>query len=110
MKRLILTTAATVLATAAFAQDNGAYRASGQRAGGPAYLTNSETGGAVKPIRGTSRPKAYRYSGHHGGGPANDAIVQTGPVSVQGTVYDPARIVPFGTARSGHTAGGPTRH
>lgn len=103
MKR-ILTIAATclltsvVLAPAAFA--------SGQRAGGPAYKRNSETGGAVRRNRAV-RPMR---SGQAAGGPAGSAIsTMGGSASRQGTVSDPSRVVPPGTSRSGQRAGGSTR-
>ena len=108
MKTFALAALATMAATAALAEGN-AYRASGQRAGGPAYLANSETGGAVRPVRRAPKPAAYRHSNQRAGGPAGDAAAKAGPTSAQGTVYDPARTVPFGVARSGHAAGGPYR-
>jgi hypothetical protein len=87
-----------------------AYRGSGVRAGGPAFQLNSETGGAAKPTRRKSTAPGYRHSGHRAGGPASDLNrAGTGSLSRQGTVADPNRVVPFGTARSGHSAGGPYR-
>lgn len=112
MKTFTLAAALALAATGAFAHDAGnPYRASGQRAGGPAYLANSETGGPVQPVRRRSASPSYQNgSGQHAGGPAAELNAGgTGSVSAQRTVYGPARIVPFGTARSGHAAGGPVR-
>ena len=109
MKTLALVTLATLLAAPALAEGGGnAYRASNTRAGGPAYLLNSETGGPVQPVR--KRKVARSLSGQHAGGPLNDLNTGgTGSLSTQGTVYDPTRTVPFGTAASGQRAGGPYR-
>lgn len=112
MKTFALAAFALIAATGAFAHDaQNPYRASGQRAGGPAYLANSETGGPVATVRRRSASPSYQNgSNQHAGGPAAELNAGgTGSVSAQGTVYDPARAVPFGTARSGHAAGGPVR-
>ncbi len=71
MKTFALALTAAVLSTAAFAQDaSRAYRGSGQRAGGPAYLLNSSTGGAVTRTPRRKNALAYRGSGQRAGGPA----------------------------------------
>ena len=73
MKTFALVTFATLLSTAALAQDSSlAYRGSGNRAGGPAYLLNSETARAVRPVRNRASQVslAYRGSGNRAGGPA----------------------------------------
>jgi hypothetical protein len=109
MKTFALVALALLAAGPALAQGTAdAYRASNTRAGGPAYLLNSETGGPVQPVR--KRKVARSISGQHAGGPANDLNTGgTGSLSTQGTVYDPTRTVPFGTAASGQRAGGPYR-
>ncbi len=108
MKTLALVTIATLVATSALAQN---HAGSGQRAGGPAYLTNRETGGKVKPVRRASTPEYLRRSGSRAGGPANELNTGgIGPKSAAGTVKDPAHTVPFGTALSGQRAGGSYRH
>ena len=112
MKTFTLAAALALAAGGAFAHDAGnPYRASGQRAGGPGYLANSETGGKVAPVvRRSASPSFQNGSNQHAGGPAAELNAGgTGSVSAQGTVHDPARTVPFGTARSGHAAGGPVR-
>src|SRR3954453_23046461 len=109
MKRFALVALATLVAAPALAQGTAnPYRASNTRAGGPAYLLNSETGGPVQPVR--KRKVARSISGQHAGGPANELNAGgTGALPTQGTVYDPPRTVPFGTAASGQRAGGPYR-
>jgi hypothetical protein len=112
MKTFAFAAALALAAGGASAHDAGnPYRASGQRAGGPAYLANSETGGKVAPVRRrNASPSFQNGSNQHAGGPAAELNAGgMGSVSAQGTVYDPARTVPFGTARSGHAAGGPVR-
>ena len=112
MKTFALAAVLAFAASGAFAHDAGnPYRASGQRAGGPAYLANSPTGGPVQPVgRRRASPSYQNGSNQHAGGPAAELNAGgTGSVSAQGTVYDPARSVHFGTARSGHAAGGPVR-
>lgn len=103
---------AALVATPAQAQDISlAYRGSGPRAGGPAYLYYD----AVQPrfVPHGSEPIGYAprpRAGQMSGGPAREFILQDrGPASLEGTVHDPARSVPFGTARSGQRAGGSQR-
>src|SRR3712207_4230180 len=73
MMKLTLAAIAALISTSAFAQDRSlAYQGSGTRAGGPAYLLNSPTGGSVRAVR---RPKshvslAYRGSNSRAGGTA----------------------------------------
>jgi hypothetical protein len=112
MKTFALTAALALAAGGASAHDIGnPYRASGQRAGGPAYLANTETGGPVQSVRSrNASPSFQNGSNQRAGGPAAELNAGgTGAVSAQGTVYDPARAVPFGASRSGHAAGGPVR-
>jgi hypothetical protein len=90
-----------------------AYRGSGHRAGGPAYLLN--TGGYAGPgwaysyRYGPRRFLAYRGSGHRAGGPAY--LLNTGGYAGPGWVYTyrygPRRFWNPAYHGSGHRAGGP---
>ena len=113
MTRIALTLLAILAGECALAQDlSMAYRASGHRAGGPAYLLAPPNPAGLRKAPLVSNIPVYQLgSGHHTGGPARELVSTTGPgeLSLEGTIYDPTRIVPFGTARSGQRAGGPHR-
>ena len=107
MRTLALVAAATFMATSAIAQT--AYQGSGQRAGGPARLLNSETGGVVKrAAKPNVVPSYQRGSGQRAGGPANELNrAGTATLSTQGTIHGTDRVVPFRQSGSGQRAGGP---
>jgi hypothetical protein len=100
---------ALALATApAMAQDLSlAYRDSGRHAGGPARLFYRPNA-PFAPLSRTVPPARALRSGQLAGGPAREFIARDPrSVSLEGTVYDSSRTLPFGYARSGQMAGGP---
>ena len=106
MKTFALVAFATLAATSALAQDASlAYRGSGQRAGGPAYLLNDGSG-AVRPVRmrPNAVPLAYRGSGQRAGGPAY--LLNGNPGSIQ-PVRMRSNPIPLAYRGSGQRAGGP---
>ena len=106
--KLTLAAIAALISTSAFAQDRSlAYQGSGTRAGGPAYLLNSPTGGPVRAVkrRQSHLPLAYRGSNSRAGGTAYLLNSTTG-----GTVKStrqPKSNVPVAYRGSGSRAGGP---
>jgi hypothetical protein len=108
MKTFALVTFITLAAGPALAQDASlAYRGIGTRAGGPAYLLNSETGGAVHPVRMNPNaiPLAYRGSGTHAGGPAYLASARASHIDQPVRSRD--SVIPLAYRGSGTRAGGP---
>lgn len=125
MKRVLITTLAVLgVADAALAAEGQRparnettqiYRASGQRAGGPARNLISPSGSGRLSVQGTvsdparAAPFGLSGSGQQAGGPAAKFYTRgaRAPRSLDGTVMDPNRVTPFGLAGSGHQAGGP---
>ena len=108
MRTFALVTFMTLAAGPALAQDASlAYRGTGTRAGGPAYLLNSETGGAVRPVRMNPNaiPLAYRGSGTHAGGPAYLASARASHLDQPVRSRD--SVIPLAYRGSGTRAGGP---
>ena len=110
MRTFALVAFMTFAAGPALAQDASlAYRGIGTRAGGPAYLLNSETG-AVRRVRMSPNaiPLAYRGSGTHAGGPAYLASTRASHIDhIDQPVRSRASVIPLAYRGSGTRAGGP---
>ena len=105
-RKIAFVGAAAFISTSALAQDTSlAYRGSGTRAGGPAYLLNNPRG----PVKAVAVPQsniplAYRGSGTRAGGPA---YLLNNPKGRLKPVTSPQSKIPLAYRGSGTRAGGP---
>lgn len=102
MRSLAFGLVALALATPAAAQDTLAYKGSGTRAGGPAYLYYDNGRVDRVMVHPTTLGPRYR-SGQMSGGPAREFITWDSVAPQQGPVTFEPRY------RSGQGAGGPAR-